>query len=150
MSSEKSSSSKILQCIFTSCFVSTVFVFCVPQALAIFHTVDHQRCVVVFPFKIHIRLFSTRTEKETKLEKQPLLTAKEHAVYLHCSLSIIHPGWTKVCRDQFLSSLISDEHCWWTACTVHFKWNIPGEQRKRALTVCPPLFDWCKLRQQTG
>jgi len=66
----------------------------------------HQCCVVVFPFKIHIRLFSTRTEKETKQEKQTLITAKGRVVYLHCSLSIIHPGWTKVRCGQLLSSLI--------------------------------------------
>jgi hypothetical protein len=79
-----------------------------------------------------------------------LLTEKEHAVYLYCSLSIIHQGWTKVCRGQLVSSLILDDHCWWTVYTVHFKWFIPGVKCKRALTVCPPLFNWCKLRQKTG
>jgi hypothetical protein len=64
-----------------------------------------------FHLKIHIRLFSTRTEKETKQEKQTLLTTKKHAIYLHYSLSIIHPGRTKVCRRQLLSSLNSDDHC---------------------------------------
>jgi hypothetical protein len=47
-----------------------MFRFCVLQAVTLLHEVWHEWCVVVFPFENRSRLFSNRTEKETRQQTE--------------------------------------------------------------------------------
>jgi hypothetical protein len=69
-----------------------------------------------FDLKTIVGYFQTTMAKEpvSKQERRPLFTAVELALHvcLHCSLSMIHPKWTKVGPGQFVSSFVVVDHFW--------------------------------------
>jgi hypothetical protein len=74
--------------------------------------------------KTIVGYFQTTIAKEpdSKQERRPLFTANELAVHicLQCSLSMVHPKWTKVGPGRFLSSFVVVDHFWWIDCASHF------------------------------
>ena len=134
-----------LQSIFTSCVAAAVFTLCVPQALTVFHKAQHQRCVVVLPFKNCSRLFSKRTiEKETR--QQTEAPAEEHAVTrlfilftFDDSSRMINPKRTKVGPGQHVSSSSLDDHFCWIDCLHRSLLMIHPKSSSKVNNVNQPL-----------